>query len=139
MANVSIANGPLVAQDVGGSLSVPWILLGPCPFLLTRADTSQLLDQVTVYGVAMNGKLASSSSTNTCQLQPGQSTCTMTLYWSVPDGWNESIAVYNGSALFATSGINGSGTASWISSEGNTFYLYAGSKLLDTLYVHATQ
>jgi hypothetical protein len=135
VANINLGSGQLFAQGTSGAQSAPWIFPGHVSFLMTAQNA--LLDQVSVYGLPMKGKLASSSPTNTCQLQSGQNVCTLTIYWSVPDGWNETVSVKVGNQLFATSGITGTGDAPWITTQGATFSLYAGSMLLDELFVRA--
>lgn len=135
VANINLGSGQLFAQGTSGSQAAPWIFPGPVSFLMTAQNA--LLDQVSVYGLTMKGKLVSSSPTNTCELQSGQSTCNLTIYWSIPDGWNEAISVKVGNTLFATSGITGAQDAPWINTQGTTFSLYAGSMLLDELFVHA--
>lgn len=135
VANINLGSGQLFAQGTSGSQAAPWIFPGPVSFLMTAQNA--LLDQISVYGLTMKGKLVSSSPTNTCQLQSGQNVCTLTIYWSVPDGWNEAVSVKVGNTLFATSGITGAQDAPWITTQGTTFSLYAGSMLLDQLYVHA--
>jgi hypothetical protein len=134
-SNVNLSSGQLFAQGSSGTQAAPWIGPGEYSFLLS--SNGYLRDKISVYGLPLKGKLLSSSSNNTCQLRPNENVCTLNIYWSVPDGWNENISVKVGGRLFAISGVNGTSSAPWISTDGDLFSLYAGSRLLDQIYVKA--
>lgn len=94
---------------------------------------------VTVNGVP-TGTLSSSSPTNTCTLG-SNGICTLTIYWTISSGSPGNVIVKVGSpqTVFASSGAGGgSQDAPWIQAGGSTFYLYADSTLIATLYVHGT-
>lgn len=132
---VKLANGVLFASGISGSKDAPWISTTGNTFNLWIG--SVISDSNAAYAVTEKGKLATSSSSNTCTLAPGSSTCTQTIYWSVPDT-TETIQVKlaNGT-LFAQGGETGQKDATFITTSGNTFNLYAGSKLLDSVTVYA--
>ncbi len=102
-------------------------------------DAADNRTNVTVNGVP-TGTLSSSSPTNSCTLG-SNGLCTLTIYWAITSGSPSNVTVKVGSpqTVFASSGPGGgSQDAPWIQAGGSTFYLYADSALVATLYVHGT-
>jgi len=102
-------------------------------------DAADNRTNVTVNGVP-TGTLSSSSPTNSCTLG-SNGICTLTIYWTITSGSPSNVIVKVGSpqTVFASSGAGGgSQDAPWIQAGGATFYLYADSTLIATLYVQGT-
>jgi hypothetical protein len=120
-----------------GSASAPWIQASGATFRLY--GDSKLLSTLNAYGVAVAGSLSSSSPTNTCTLN-ASGVCTLRIYWNITSGSPASVVVKVGSpqATFASGGLTGYSDAPWIQAAGATFYLYADSVLVSSLYVHGT-
>ncbi|MBG6118989.1 YD repeat-containing protein [Sphingobium sp. AEW010] len=136
---VKVGNPETVFASGGtsGSASAPWIQASGHTFKLY--GDSKLLSTLNVHGVAAAGSLSSSSPTNTCTLNTS-GVCTLRIYWNITSGSPANIVVKVGSpqVTFASGGLTGYSDAPWIQATGSTFYLYADSILLASLYVHGT-
>ncbi|WP_286774596.1 hypothetical protein [Sphingomonas sp. 66-10] len=102
-------------------------------------DTADNRTRVTLSGAPF-GALSSSSPSNSCTLG-ANGLCTLTICWAITSGAPSNVVVKVGApqAVFAASGAGGGcQDAPWIQASGSTFYLYADSALIATLYVHGT-